>query len=160
MPKESRTLLHRPSILSRFACEIGSAEQITSSTEPREKKLVSVLIGKVGKVERVAGHSHPHAGPDFVDELELKRGRGRRARARHEHRQPAFLRRARHHLTCRMDAERKRAVHPLRSFDASAMEDAAEAQHCSREIAMAARVEQRPSGRASGAPILGDAVAI
>ena len=123
-------------------------------------KLVSVLISEIGEVQRVAGHSHPHAGPDFVDELKLKRGRRCRARARHEHRQPALLRRAGHHLACRMDAERKRAVHPLRSFDASAMEDAAEAQHCGREVAMAARVEQRPSGRASGAPILGDAVAI
>ena len=71
---------------------------------------------------------------------------------------PRRRRGARQHLADRMDAERKRHMRAAAASATGAIVNSREADHRRFDVAIAARIEQRRTGRAAGAPIFGDAV--
>ena len=63
------------SSFSRLAGDSGSAEQITSFTDPPARS--SLLIGQIGKMKCIARHPDEDVGRELVDQLDLQRRRGR-----------------------------------------------------------------------------------
>ena len=109
-------------------------------------------------MQAVAAHSHPDGWLQAADQFELQRRRRCGSGARPVDGNAAGGGGASQHLADRMNAERERQVRAPAAAAAGAVVDARKSGHRRDNVVVAARIEQRCTGRTAGPPEFGDAV--